>query len=99
MRSVKSSVIEGKAAREFSGSAATELAQVICGSEGRPRMQSVLAMMFSPATSSANVFVQSSTNSGCSAGFVAWLKNTPNQELRGNEVAFLNVLNALASQI
>jgi hypothetical protein len=59
-------------------------------------MQSVLAMMFSPATSSANVFVQSSTNSGCSAGSVAWLKNTPNQELRGNEVAFLNVLNALA---
>jgi hypothetical protein len=45
------------------------------------------------------VFVQSSTSSGCSAGSVAWLKNTPNQDLRGNEVAFLNVLNALASQI
>jgi len=43
--------------------AATELAQVICGSEGRPRMQSVLAKMFSPETSSAKVLVQQAWNS------------------------------------
>ena len=55
--------------------------------------------MFSPATSSANVFVQSSTSSGCWARFGRVAENTPNQELRGKEVGFLNVLNALASRI